>query len=83
MSLSSHSTEVEASSRTTRKVLETCLTETHASYQALLTQLGNLDHCREAGKTIRHLAQCLVDLDLVSDDEETSEDDFSDSLNDE
>jgi len=77
MSVSTNSPEAGASTQTTRKVLETCLVETHGSYQTLLNQPGNLDHCREAGRTVRHLAQCLAETDLVANgDDEDIEDEF-------
>lgn len=61
----------------TRQVLETCLTDTKAAYLKLLTQPGTLDQCREAGKTVRRLAECLAaPNDLDDYDEEV--DDFQD-----
>jgi len=81
--MSTNPSEASASSmKTTHTVLESCLVETNSTYQTLLGKPGSLDQCKEAGKTVRRLAQCLADLELVTDDSEDGEDSFSDVLND-
>jgi hypothetical protein len=70
---------VQANDAASRKALETCLLDTNATYQKLLEQPGAIAPCREAGKTVRHLAQCLVDstTDLEGyDDSEEEESQF-------
>jgi hypothetical protein len=62
-----------------RQALETCLLDTNATYQGLLTQPGALDQCREAGRSLRCLAQCLAGFER--DDGEDEADDFLDALN--
>jgi hypothetical protein len=61
MTIQAHDPEV-------RKALETCRLNTNATYQKLLEQPGAIAPCREAGKTVRHLAQCLADTDTGLED---------------
>jgi hypothetical protein len=72
----------QANDADTRKALETCLLEINATYQKLLEQPGAIEQCREAGKTIRHVAQCLADSDTDLEDYDDSEDESEFDLND-
>jgi hypothetical protein len=63
--------------------LEQCLLQISTCYQDLLEQPAHLDLCREAGRTVRHLALCLVGPELDGGEEDRDEDDeFGDELSD-
>ncbi len=79
--MATSSCELEASLSTSRKAVESCLLSIHTAYQELLVQPGALEQCREAGRTLRYLAQCLSEFGFGSLDEEEAEND-SDSESD-
>lgn len=60
-----------------RAALETCLMEINGTYRKLLVQPGAIDQCREAGRTLRHLAECLADAYTIGDDDEDDSEDES------
>lgn len=61
--------------------LETCLLAVNTTYQRLLEQPGAIDQCREAGRTLRRLAQCITDAELCGLDDDDLEEDSDDELN--
>lgn len=74
MATQTHAQEAESSANPNRQVLESCLLSMNAKYQELLVQPGALDQAREAGRTVRHLAQCIADSAISEDLEDESED---------
>ncbi len=69
-----------ASTATSQQALESCLLSANRAYLDLLTQPGNIDVCREAGRTVRTLANCIANAeqdaeDYLDDLDEPSDDD--------
>jgi hypothetical protein len=82
MTVSKKITSIPAASQaTSQEALESCLLSANRAYLDLLTQPGNIDLCREAGRTVRTLANAVAgnaeqdgedyldDLDDPSDDD--------------
>jgi hypothetical protein len=54
---------------TAQTSVERCLAQVNAAYLELLRQPGQFDQCKEAGRTVRHLARCLCEADGFDTDD--------------